>query len=102
MFRKYDTMKIFHSTDIKCPSCGNKYIIEIQKTNKCATSPKSTFLPGLSSLSNVTQKPASSIAIDRKKGEDKSLGGGGVGIPKANHSFSSIGKYLTVSLLQRD
>ncbi|KAG5684856.1 hypothetical protein PVAND_014066 [Polypedilum vanderplanki] len=74
--------------DIKCPSCGNIYIIEIQKTNKCATSPKSTFLPGnvLSSLGNVNHKPASSIKIDKKKGEENSLDG----IPKANHSYSSI------------
>ncbi|CAH1718589.1 unnamed protein product [Chironomus riparius] len=63
-----DDRKKNRQNDIKCPSCGNKYIIEIQKTSKCATSPKSSFFPGtvLTTLTAM-QRPASSISIDKKK-----------------------------------
>lgn len=85
------TVLYFKSADIKCPSCGNKYIIEIQKTSKCATSPKSSFFPGtVLSTMNAMQRPASSISIEKKKVEENAIGGGG--IPKTSHSFSSIGK----------
>lgn len=85
--RESDDRRKYRQNDLKCPSCGNKYIIEIQKTSKCATSPKSSFLPGnvLSNMSTM-KRPASSISIDKKKDVEDSA----VGISKTSHSFSSI------------
>jgi len=39
------------------------------------------------------QRPASSISIDKKKGEESTVGVG-VGFSKTSHSFSSIGKII--------
>lgn len=86
-------------TDVKCP-CGNKYVIEIQKTTKCETTPPKTsflagniFLPVSSSSSSSIAavaaslpKAATSINIEKKSDD------GVIGFPKTSHSFSSIGE----------
>lgn len=80
--------------EIKCP-CGNKYVIEIQKTTKCETSPPRTsflagniFLPTATSAARAAEmaEVASSISIERKSDDSAS-------VPKTSHSFSSIGEF---------
>lgn len=67
--------------DVKCPSCNNIYVIEIQQSSKCTKSPPtSSILAG--------------INIVEKKVEASGSGGEGTsGLNKTSHSFSSIGKY---------
>lgn len=91
--------------EIKCPYCGNKYVVEIEKTTKCETkSPKSTsFLPRfLTSSTSSSQLPSTSedknLSTDPRAAKDTSS----INIEvkeddvtsKTCHSFSSIGMPL--------
>lgn len=74
---------------MRCPSCGNKYVIELQNSSKNNNSsppkPLSVFLSE-TVLSSLNQKPTTSKNIEKQPVD--------ADIPKTNHSFSSIGKYF--------
>lgn len=71
---------------MRCPSCGNKYVIELQNNSKKASPPKplSMLLSG-TVLSTLNSKPTTSKAIEKKEDENAD-------IPRTSHSFSSIGE----------
>lgn len=73
---------------MRCPSCGNKYVIELQNSSKNSNSsppkPLSVFLTG-TVLSSLNQRPTTSKNIEKQQHVDAD-------IPKTTHSFSSIGK----------
>lgn len=89
-------ISIFSILENLCPSCGNKYVVEIHKTVKCETTPpKSLFLAG-----NLFQQPsvsgmlktASSINIEKRDDDIAD-------IPRSSHSHSSIGEDLYFRLI---
>lgn len=71
--------------DVRCPSCGNKYVIELpNSSNLSPPKPLSVFLTE-TVLSSLNQKPSTSKNIEKQQQVDTD-------IPKTNHSFSSIGE----------
>lgn len=65
--------------DVKCPSCNNIFVIEIQQSSKWTKSPPkpSKLLAGI----NI-EKKVEATGVE-----------GTSGMNKTSHSFSSIGKY---------
>jgi DNA-directed RNA polymerase subunit RPC12/RpoP len=86
--REIDERKKIKNVDVRCPSCGNQYVIEIQNNSKNVKSsppkPLSVFLTG-TALSAIAGTPSTSRDIEKKQSDDDSIE-----IPKTNHSFSSI------------
>lgn len=86
--REIDERKKAKNFDVRCPSCGNQYVIEIQNNSKNdkASPPKplSVFLSG-TALSALAGKPSTSTENEKKQSDEDSIE-----IPKKNHSFSSI------------
>lgn len=86
--REIDERKKTKNVDVRCPSCGNQYVIEIQNNlkNEKSSPPKplSVFLTG-TALSALANKPSPSKAIEAKQSDEESIE-----IPKTNHSYSSI------------